>query len=290
MGVLNKYFGKLIPDKLFLKLLYRKRMGQWPNFSNPKSFNEKIQWLKLNDRKQEYSCLVDKIKVKRVISEKIGDEHVLPILGVWDNADDVEIEDLPNSFVLKTNHDCGGVVLCSDKNTFDLEDAKSVLRIHLNRNYYWSSREWPYRFVTPRVFAEEYLQPDDDLGLKDYKMFTFSNGRIITLVCENRFGSQGMSETFFDEEWNWLDITEGDHGVNPSCRKPAYFEEMKNAAKILSEGVAFLRVDFFEAKNQFYCGELTFYPNSGFEKFIPNSWNEVFGGWISLDRTILAKG
>lgn len=272
---------KWVPDKIHLQLMYRASLKKKLNLNNPKTFNEKLQWLKLHDRNPLYTKLVDKHLVKQWVAERIGSEYVTPTYAKWDKVDDIDIEELPERFVLKTNHDCGGVVICDDRMHFDIEQAKELLKKHLSRNYYWGSREWPYKNVNPVVFAEEYIEPDDS-DLYDYKLFRFNNGRTITLVCTDRFSRAGLSKTFFDEEWNVLEMTEGDHSSNPDIPVPKYFEKMKDLANTLAAGMPFVRVDFYEAHGRLRFGEMTFYPNSGCEAFNPSEWDETFGSWITL--------
>lgn len=277
-----KHLMDFVPDETHLKLLHRAILGERLDLGNPRTFSEKLQWLKLYDRNPLYTTLVDKHAVKSWVAERIGDEHIVKTLATWHNSDDITLDDLPNRFVLKTNHDCGGVVVCKDKRTFDLPAAKRLLKRHLDRNYYYISREWPYKNVRPLVFAEEYLEDAEGGGLTDYKLYRFNNGRIVTLVCEDRFSGNGFKKTYFDEEWRFMELHEGGYAANPLHPAPRHFREMKEMANILADGMPFCRVDFFEANGRCYFGEMTFYAAGGFCLFDPAEWNEIFGSWIDL--------
>ena len=275
--------GKAIPDETYLRLLFLRAMGYELNLDNPKTFNEKLQWLKLHDRNPLYTTLVDKYRVKPWVAERIGEEHVTKTYAMWENADDIDICDLPERFVLKTNHDSGGVAICRDRSTFDLEAAKKKLKVSLGNNYYWAWREWPYKDVRPCVFAEEYLDPSVPGGdLYDHKLFRFTDGRLVTLAMTDRYTDGVLSKTFFDEEWHALPIGEGGHPTRPDLAKPEAFEQMKELAGKLGEGMSFVRVDFYESNGGLYFGEMTLYPNSGFEHFDPVEWDAAFGSWIDL--------
>lgn len=273
-----------VPDELHLKMMYRAELGTWPNLKSPKEFNEKLQWLKLHDRNPLYTTLVDKFRVKRWVADRIGPEHVTKTYATWRRAEDIDISNLPERFVLKTNHDCGGVAICRDRAVFDLDAAKEELSKHLKTNYYWRTREWPYKDVMPCVFAEEYLDPAEGEDLYDYKLFRFSGGRLVTLVVTDRFTGGALSKTFFDDEWHALPISEGGHPMWPKLGRPAAFEQMKAMADRLGEEFPFVRVDFYESAGNLYFGEMTFYPNSGFGRFEPSEWDRKFGDWIDLEK------
>lgn len=278
----SKGLTRWIPDKQHLQFLYRAQMGKSLDLNNPRTFNEKLQWLKLHDRNPLYTKLVDKYAVKEWVAEKIGPQYVTKTYHKWDKAEDIDISKLPEKFVLKTNHDCGGIAICRDRRTFDLEAAKKKLDKHLRHNYFWGGREWPYKNVKPCVFAEEYLESDNSGYLKDQKLFHFSNGRIVTLLITDRFTESGLTETFFDEEWRPLELSEGGHPRKPDASFPLHLEEMKQLADKLACEFPFVRVDFYESSGRLFFGEMTFYPNSGFEHFDPEEWEEKLGSWIQL--------
>lgn len=274
---------RFVPDETHLALSYRARIGKKLNLENPKGFNEKLQWLKLHDRNPLYTTLVDKYRVKQWVADKIGDEYVTKTYAHWDRAEDIDISILPERFVLKTNHDCGGVVICRDRSEFDLGMAKKKLAKHLKTNYYWGGREWPYKNVKPLVFAEEYLDPADGMDdLPDYKLYCFNTGHVVSCAMTERFTESGYTATYFDEDWRRLDIVDKGHGSRPEIPMPAQFDLMKELSAKLAEGIPFVRVDFFVSTSRLLFGEMTFYSNSGFEAWEPADWDERFGSWIKL--------
>lgn len=270
-------------DTAYLKLIYWLIFGRKLDLKNPQTFNEKLQWLKLNNRKTEYTTMVDKYEVKKYISEKIGEEYVIPTLGVWDNFDDIDFDLLPNQFVLKCTHDSGGLVICKDKSKFDIAMAREKINQALTRRFYYFGREWPYKEVKPRIIAEKYMVDKSVSELRDYKVFCFNGEPKVTLVCSERFSDGGLREDFFDEQWSHVPIRRPGHpNSNTVIPKPVNFEQMKSLANRLSQNILFLRVDFYEIDNKLYFGELTFYPASGFEEFEPDEWDYKFGEWIHL--------
>lgn len=271
-----------LSDKRYLELVYRGHTGKVLDLSNPRTFNEKLQWLKINDRNPLYAQLVDKYAVKEWVARQIGSEYVVPTLGVFDTFDEIRFEHLPDSFVLKCTHDSGSTVVCSSFDKFNVHAAREKLNISLSRNYFWYCREWPYKNVKPRIIAEKLLKPDECGDLKDYKLFSFSNGRIITLVCGSRKQGSAMTKNYFDENWNLLEIKEGGHPNAVSIPKPVRFEEMKRFARLLSSGLPFCRVDFYESEGRLFFGEITFYPAAGLEDFEPESIDSEWGSWIDL--------
>lgn len=279
----SKGLTKLVTDKSHLGFMYRGCIGKKPDLDNPVTFNEKLQWLKMHDHNPLYTTLVDKYRVKPWVAERIGEDHVTKTYAMWENAEDIDISGLPERFVLKTNHDCGGVAICRDRSRFDLEAAKKKLAKHLKTNYYWRTREWPYKDVKPCVFAEEYLDSSTaDRDLYDYKLFRFTDGKLVTLAMTDRYTGGILSETFFDEEWKALPVTEGGHPSKPALVCPDTFVQMKEFADRLGEGFPFVRVDFYESAGGLYFGELTLYPKSGFENFKPEDWDATLGSWIDL--------
>ena len=278
----------LFPDKLYLTLLFRLRMGYWIDWKNPKTFSEKLQWLKLYDRKPEYTVMVDKYAVKDYVAEKIGKEYIIPTLGVWDSPDDIDWDCLPQKFVLKTTHGGGGsgVVICKDKVTFDKADAIAKLKKSLNRCIYNSLREWPYKNIRKKIIAEVYLenttQSSGEFDLKDYKFFCFNGKPEFCQVISGR--TKNMCVDFYDMYWEHQPFHEPkDYPFSVAGHsKPFCFEEMSRLASELSNGLSFLRVDFYEIGNQIYFGELTFFPTSGYGGFEPKEWDYKFGEMVKL--------
>lgn len=257
------------------------------HLKNPKTFNEKLQWLKLYDRNPDYSKMVDKYEVREYIKEKIGEEYLIPLLGIWDSFDEIDFDGLPNQFVLKCTHNSGGVVICKDKSTFDFEKAKNRMNYSLKNNYYWSGREWPYKDVKPRIIAEKYMSNDGDVEteLTDYKFSCF-NGRVdnVMLCLERSTGD--VKFRYFDKEWNLLryDVQGKALPKGYTIPKPEKMDEMFELAKKLSEGIRYLRVDLYCAENKIYFGELTFFPQSGFDTDILVETDELFGSYLDLKR------
>lgn len=270
-----------MPDKWFLSLMFRSKMGYWMNWTHPKTFNEKLQWLKIYDRNPLYTQLVDKYEVRKYIAKEIGEEYLVPLLGVWNNADDIDFNKLPNQFVLKCTHDSGSIIICKNKEYFDIAEAKQKLANALKVNYYTLSREWPYKNVKPQIIAEKYLEPTN---LDDYKFQVF-NGKVKNcFVCSKRFSKDGLHVTFFDRRWNPLNFTKQYPKETNVLAQPIFFEKMVDISEKIAKQLRFLRVDFYEYNNRVYIGELTFFPGAGFEKFDPSKWDEKFGELINLEN------
>lgn len=277
-----KKASRILPDKVYILLEYKKHMGYFPNLNNPKSFNEKLQWLKLNDHKPEYVNMVDKYAVKKYVERIIGKEFIIPTIGVWNRFDDINFEDLPNQFVLKCTHDSGGLVICRDKESFNIKAAREKINKCLNNNYYYSGREWPYKNVKPRIIAEKLLinSTSANSSLTDYKIHCFNGRPCLILVCKNRFTQ--LTEDFYDFDWKMLHISRPNvkHGIKE--KKPAQLRKMKDLASKLSVGIPFSRIDFYIVNGQIYFGEITLYPASGWTQFCPKKTDVELGALIQL--------
>lgn len=273
-----------LSDKKFIEYRFLSEMGYKLNLKNPKTFNEKLQWLKLYDRNPEYTKMVDKYEVREYIKEKIGEEYLIPLIGVYDKFDDIDFDKLPNQFVIKCNHDSGGLIICKDKNRLDIETARKKINRSLKTNYYYSGREWPYKNVKPKILIEKYMEDSNKSDLIDYKLFCFNGIPKIVLVCSERFSSSNMCETWFDMNWKLIDMTESGHRVDSTISKPKQLKKMVELSKKLSKNIPFIRVDWYEIGDKLYFGELTFYPASGFEKFEPKEWNKKIGDMLSIDK------
>lgn len=270
---------KFLPDKTYLSIKYKWIFKTEIDWRCPKTFNEKLQWLKLYDRNPMYTVMVDKYAVKKYVSSIIGSQYIIPTIGVWDKFDDIDFDELPSRFVLKCTHDSGGLVICSNKEQLDILLAKEKLENSLRTNYYWSGREWPYKNVKPRIIAEQYIGDN----LLDYKLFCFNGKPRLTLVCSERFSKGGLKEDFYDELWNHLNIQRKSHcNANLPIPEPKQYELMKLLAGKLSSRMTFARIDFYEINGKVYFGEITLYPASGFEGFIPKDWDLRLGEWIKL--------
>ncbi len=268
-------FTRIIPDRYFLEWVFPIYTGYKLNLDNPKTYNEKLQWLKLYDRNPEYTTMVDKYEAKKYVASIIGEEYIIPTLAVYDRAEDIDFTELPNQFVLKCTHDSGGVVICKDKSNFDKEAALNILKKGLKQNFYWKNREWPYKNVKPRIIAEKYMTDGDD-SLKDYKFFCF-NGK-----AKAMFVSKGRFYNYFDMEFNKLPFEWGVPNFKDTIEKPERWLEMISLAEKLSKSIPQLRVDFYYVEGKILFGELTFFTGSGFDKFNPSEWDAIMGDWIDV--------
>ena len=275
-----------IPDRLYLRLVYWCKMGKKLNLDNPKTFNEKLQWLKLNDRKPEYTRYVDKYEVRSYIRETIGEEYLIPLLGVYNSFNEIDFNKLPNQFVLKCTHDSGGVILCRDKSKLDIDATEKKINKCMRRNYYYQGREWPYKNLKPRIICEKYLEQDEiGHGLIDYKFMCFNGQAKCIFVCSNRNSTTGTNIDIYDMDWELIPCEREINTASKSIiNKPTNFDLMVKFAEILAKNIPFVRVDFYEVKEKLYFGEITFFPAAGFERFVPDSYDDLFGSWISLNE------
>ena len=275
-------FAKHLSDKTYLECKWWIIKGRKLDLDNPKSFNEKLQWLKLYDRNPIYTTMVDKCEAKKYVASIIGEEHIIPTLAVYDKVEDIDFDALPSQFVLKCTHDSGGIVICHDKEKLNRKDAVKKLRKGLKANFYWYNREWPYKNVKPRVIAEEYMT-DGDGELRDYKFFCFSGEPKVMFIASDRFNEKEETKfDFFDMEFNRLPFRNGHPNATQPIEKPKGFEEMQKLAAQLSQGIPQVRVDFYDINGRIYFGELTFFHWSGFVKFEPGEWDYKMGRFIEL--------
>lgn len=272
-----------VPDSLYLKVLYRVIMGRKLNLKNPKEYNEKLQWLKLNDRKPEYSTMVDKYEVRGYIEDLLGDKYLIPCLGIYDSVDDIDIDALPDRFVLKCTHDSGSVEICKDKSSFDIEGARHRLSQAMKRNYYATYREWPYKYVKPRIIAEGYLEGDGG-DLKDYKVMCFNGEAKIVEVHENRFVEGKVhTQTFYDREWNIVPLTQVETvTVDRPSERPRQLDEILRLSELIAKDMYHARIDWYIEGDKIYFGEITFFDGSGFESFSTPEMERMLGDMIKL--------
>ena len=275
---------KFLSDESYLKLMYWSQFKRRLNLDHPLTFNEKIQWLKLHNTNPLLSTLVDKYEVKEYVSKMIGEEYIIPTIGVWDSFDDIDFSMLPSQFVLKCTHDSGGLVICKDKESLDLSAAKAKIDRAKRNNYFWLGRETPYKKVIPRIIAEPYLEDHRDKELRDYKFFTF-NGVVRSLfVASDRTNPNEETKfDFFDRDYNHLPIINGHPNARIIPHKPNNFERMIELAETLGKGFPHVRVDFYEVDGKVYFGELTFSHFSGFIPFEPEEWDFKFGSWLEIE-------
>lgn len=272
----------ILPDKLVIQCCYRSEMGKKLNLKSPRTFNEKLQWLKLHDRNPYYCKLVDKYEAKHIIASIIGEQHIIPTYGVWDDVDQIDFQSLPNAFVLKTTHDSHSIIVCNQKKTLDMEKVKTVINNSLKNNYFYGGREWPYKNVKPRILAEKNMS-DSDSGLVDYKIHCFNGKPVFILTCSNRYSQSGLIEVFYDLNWNKLPVRRPGNDIEGiDIPRPDNLGEMIQMAAKLSAGIPFVRIDFYSVNNAVFFGEMTFFPASGYKKFIPEEYDEYFGSLIDL--------
>ena len=271
---------KWLPDSMFVKLAYRGLMGEKLHLDAPKTFNEKLQWLKVYDHRDEYTALADKLKAKEVVGKKIGNQHIVPCYGSWKNAEDIDFTSLPRSFVLKCNHDQGSVILVPDKETMDKNEAISFLNGQLKKNIYYGTREYQYKNIKPMIFAERYLAKD----IIDYKFYCF-NGIPKFLYCGQDMSSGHTGKVdFYDLNWKNMPFYRTDYQRLGQIPKPNKLDEMIEIAYKLSEGIPFVRIDLFEVENEIYFSEFTLCPASGYMPFVPKEYDRIVGDWLDLSN------
>ena len=282
--LMNKNILCWLNDKKYLELKYKLIMKSKLDLENPQTFNEKMQWLKLYDRKPEYTNMVDKYEAKKYVAEVIGEEYIIPTIGIYDKFDDIEFNKLPQQFVIKCTHDSGGLVVCKDKSKFNIEKAKIKINACLKKNFYYYSREWPYKDVKPKIIIEKYMKDSKQKeDLIDYKFFCFNGEPKYIYISQGLSNHATANISFADMNYNQCEFHRTDFKpfkVLPS--KPESFEQMKKLARKLSKDYIFLRVDFYEINKKIYFGELTFYPGSGYIPFEPKEYDKKIGDMIKL--------
>lgn len=273
-----------LPDSIDIRLLYLAHMGKLPDLTSPKTFNEKLNWLKLCDRNPLYTTLVDKCAVKQWVVDKIGEQYVIPTLGVWNKFDDIDFDKLPNQFVLKCTHDSGSYVICKDKAKLDKRAARKKLTTALKRNFYYVGREYPYKNAPPRIIAEKYIEDRNGVFV-DYKFSCFNGYVDCVMVCLDRHIND-VKFYFFDKDWNLkrLNVRGKNAPEGFTIPKPSCMDEMFEIAAKLSKDIPFVRVDLFECDGKVYFGEMTFYPDSGFDANLLPETDEHFGSLMDLTK------
>lgn len=267
-------------DEAYLKLVYKINFGVYPDLENPKMYNEKLQWLKLHDRKPEYTQLADKYLVREHVAESIGEEHLIPLLWAGESFDEIDFETLPQRFVIKCSHDSGSVVVCRDKASFDVKKARKKINKHLKTNLYWAFREWVYKDIQPKIIIEEYIGEENELP-DDYKFMVFDGEIDSVFVCRDR--KQGHAKYYYyDLNWNRLDYQSVEPEAEQEPQKPENFDKMVEIVKQLSKGFYHIRVDLYNVHGEIYFGELTFYNDAGFDVDINEKTNALWGRKIKL--------
>lgn len=269
-------------DIIHVKKAWYGRMSYKLNLKSPKSYNEKLQWLKLYDHNPLYTTMVDKYAVKEYVANIIGKEYIIPTLGVWDNFDDIDFNSLPDQFVLKCTHDSGGLVICRDKKKLDFPNAKQKIESSLRTDYFLSGREWPYKNVPKKIIAEQYMEDTKTSELRDYKFFCFDGKVKWLFIATDRQNREEPYFDFFDMNFNHLPMQHGHPNAPIIPEKPQNFELMKELATKLSKDIPHVRVDFYEVDGKVYFGELTFFHHGGWTPFTPEKWDYIFGEEIKL--------
>lgn len=271
----------ILPDKIYLKKLYKLRTGKKLNLRNPQTFNEKLNWLKLHNRKPEYTVMADKYKVREFVANKIGEQYLVPLLGVWNSPDEIDFDALPNEFVLKCNHD-NGIIICKDKSKLDIEKTKKELALRLSRDYFKKLREWPYKDIPRKIICEEYIKNKDNSPYIEYKVFCFNGVPEYFLVISDRFRNSEPTLDTYNSKWEYTDLSMNAPRAGNIYCKPECFDELCELSKTLSSDTPFLRVDFNFWNNNLFFGELTFYDYAGFRKYQPEEWDYRLGELLVL--------
>lgn len=281
--VLNQ-FARYVSDEKYIKWKYYLNFHQKLNLDNPQTFNEKLQWLKLYDRKPEYTKMVDKCEAKNYVASIIGKEYIIPTYGVYDSFDEIDIDALPNQFVMKCTHNSGGLFICKDKASFDFAKSKKQMEKWLSKNPYWGNREFPYKNVKPRIIIEKYMEQEDGESLRDYKVLCF-NGKARLIELHRFRNTDKQTQDFYDTEWHKTSISQGGDFANASedvFPKPSNFDLMIRLSEKLTSNMIHCRVDWYSISNQLYFGEITFYDGSGLERFDNIDDDYLLGSWIKL--------
>lgn len=288
MGKILKFIrnntARFIPNKLYLSILFYHRMGYWMNWNNPRTFCEKIQWLKIYYHNDEYTKMADKYEAKKYVASIIGDEYIIPTFAVYNKAEDINFDNLPKQFVLKCTHDSGGVIICKDKSKLNKKIALKKLHKWLNRSFYWQNREWPYKDVKPRIIAEKYMK-GEDYELKDYKFFCFNGKALYCQVIANRSTDETID--FYDRNWihqPFIGLLATAHNAYKPQNRPKLYHHMLTIADKLSTEIkaSFVRIDLYNINGNIYFGEITFFPSSGTGRFKPKEWDTKLGNLITL--------
>lgn len=285
LGVVMRHtpIGRWMSDESFIKWEYFSGMRKFPNLQNPKTYNEKLQWLKLNDIHPEYSRIVDKAEAKEYVKEVLGEgaeQYIIPTLGIWNSFDEIDFNILPNQFVLKTTHDSGGVVVVADKVSMNLQEVRDKIERSLHRNFFYEHREYPYKYIKPRIIAEKFMVDESGTELKDYKFFCFDGEPKMLFVATDRPFDTRFD--FFDTDFNHLPFKQGHPLATKEIRKPVGFDKMLDLSRKLSKGFPHVRVDLYDINGNIYFGELTFFHFSGNVPFEPQEWDSKIGEWLRL--------
>lgn len=274
MGMLN-----WMPDKIYLKIVFRAIMGYKLDLKNPQTFSEKLQWIKINMRDPLWTKLVDKYEVKKYVGNIIGEEYIIPNLGIYEKFEEINFESLPRQFVLKCTHDSGGLIICKDKENLNFEEAEKKIKRSLGKNYFYWGREWPYKDVKPRIICEKYISDSNSLP-DDYKVVCFNGKAKLIQIHRGRY--ENHTQDIYDVEWNKTDISQDNMISNIEFNKPKELNLMIELSEKLSRGIPQVRVDWFIVQNKLYFGEITFFDGSGMYPFDKFEHDKLLGDWIEL--------
>ena len=274
-----------LSDELYLQIRFRLRVGYWPNLTHPKTFNEKLNWLKLHNKRPEYTQMVDKVLAKDFVAGIIGSEYIIPTLGVWNSVEEINWESLPNQFVIKNSGDSGGVVVCKDKQSLNIDFAKKKLLKGFETDYFKYNKEYPYKDVRNRIIAEAYMEDESGFELKDYKIFCF-NGvpKILFVASDRQIKEIDTKFDFFDIEWNHLPFTNGHPNSKKQIEQPRNFDKMLVIAEKLAKKINApqVRIDLYNCDGKIYFGEITFFHWSGMTAFDPVAWDLKLGEYFNV--------
>lgn len=276
-------YSRFIPsDILYIKVFYRLSMHQKLNLENPILYTEKIQWLKLKNTKPLFSKMVDKFESREIVSEKIGINYLIPLIGVWNSINEINFDELPDKFVLKTTHDSGSYIVCRNKSQLNYNEVKKKLSKALKRNYFYRSREYPYKHATPRIIAEKYMYDETQLELNDYKFYCFHGVPKFVQITTGK--GKTKNSVYYDMDFKPLPFTTSNWENSPEkIRRPEKFQEMIDVSRKLSNGLTHIRIDLYYINNRIYFGEYTFHSSGGIIRFNPPEWNRIIGNWVMLD-------
>ena len=275
---------RFLPDKAYIKLYYRFRVGRKLNIKNPTTLNEKLQWMKFNYRFPLQSIVSDKLLVRDYVADKIGEEFLIPLIGTWEKFDDIDFKKLPNKFVLKCNHDSGGLVVCTDKNNLNYKKSRKKIEKSLNSNFFYIGREYQYKNIKPMIICEQFISDCGKVPM-DYKIYCFNGKPDVILVCRDRFSknTHRASYLFFDQNWRFLPLDKGDDEIEEvDIPKPKNLDKMIEIARELSKDFLFARIDLYNIDGKIYFGEITLSPNSGFDPDIKYETDLMFGEKLSI--------
>lgn len=274
-------------ERYILEKQFKWATGYKLNLDNPKSFNEKIQWLKLNYKNPLLTKCADKYAVREYVKEKIGEEYLIPLLGVWDSPDDIDFDALPNQFVLKVNWGSGQNIIVKDKSKLNIEEAKEKLRNWMKPecNHYWMGLEWCYKDIQPKIICEKYIEQIGG-AVYDYKFFCYNGNPLNMYIAVDSYDYSIMCINYYDKDYNLLPFFKHYPNTEMPIKKPVFWDKMLELSRVLSQELPFVRVDFYDTGHQIYFGEMTFYPGCGVDKFEPVEWDYKFGDMIDLESLI----